>query len=657
LDAASLLATGPRWLAAAVLIGLTVIAYLPALRGGFVWDDDTSLSRFVKSADGLRLFWLTTRTPDYWPVTSTTFWVEWRLWGMNPLGYHVTNLALHVAAVLLLWAVLRRLRIPGAFLAALLFAVHPVNVQTVAWITQRKGLMAMLFYLLSIYFFVRWSAATSPRLLPAGVEPARRGHPVPPRPLAGGENGRPLWYGLSLLAFALAMLSKGSVAILPLVLLGIIAWRRRIGFPDILRTAPFFLVAGILALVDIWFQRHNLAAGEVVRHASGMGRLLGAGEVVWFYLGKALLPVNLTFFYPLWHIRPESVLWWLPLLGAVGLTSLLWYKASLNSPSSVIPSGARNPAAAANEIPRSARNDRIDGPEIWRGALFAWGYFCVALIPVMGFTDVYFMKFSLVEDHYQHLALIGVTTLAAAFWTRWWARSASLAGVAAALVVGLFVGLTWHQCLMYRDAATLLETTLQGNPDSALAHNDLGVIFAEAGRLPDAQAQFAEALRLDPNYADAQRNVGLTLAREGRWLEALPHYGEALRLNVSSAETHDDFGNALLWLGKPADAALHFQQAIQLDPTDAEAQCNLGIALARLGRLADAIPHYAAALQLEPNNAAIHANFANVLRQAGQLRAAMVQYEEVLRIRPGDPQVQADLAGARAELLAPAGNP
>jgi protein O-mannosyl-transferase len=641
----------PRWLAAAVLIGLTVIAYWPALNGGFVWDDDTSLNRFVKSADGLRQFWLTTQTPDYWPVTSTTFWFEWRLWGTDPLGYHVTNLALHLVECLLLWAILRRLRIPGAYLAALLFAVHPVNVQSVAWITQRKGLMAMLFYLASIYAFVRWNASTPTRLPRDGVEPARRGRRAPPtsRPLDGAEGGGRVWYAFSLLAFALAMLSKGSVAILPVVLLGILSWRRRIGVKDIIPLVPFLLVAGILALVDVWFQKHNLATGEIIRNAGWTTRLLGAGAVVWFYLLKALVPVHLVFFYPLWHIEPGRFLWWVPMLAVVGLSLFLWRKARLRPQRGY---DAANPALAREDS--VAAVGRIG---IWRAALFAWVYFCVALIPVMGFTDVYFMKFSLVEDHYQHLALIGVVVLTGALWAQWQARSARAADIVAIVVVALLAGLTWRQGLRYHDAETLLETSLRENPDSALGRNNLGVIYAEAHRLPDAMAEFTEALRLDPTYADAQRNAGLTLARQGHWAEAIPYYQEALRLNPSSADTQDDLGNVLLWLNRPAEAIPHFEQAVRLNPVDIEALGNLAIALDRTGRPTEAIERYGEALRVAPANAVVHVNLAYVLMETGRVPEAVVQFEQAVRLRPDDARLRSALDQARGMLPAPSRYP
>jgi hypothetical protein len=289
-----------------VVIGLAV--YLPSLRNGFVWDDDSFLTKnaLIKAPDGLARFWFSTQATDYWPVTSTSLWLEWRLWGMHAAGYHATNLALHLAEALLLWSILRRMRVPGAYLAALLFAVHPVNVESVAWIAQRKNLVAMLFYLLAIFGFLR-SGWISP-----------------------GARKWGLAYVLSLLAFLLALLSKGSVAPLPFVLLGLIAWQRRPRGSDLVGLAPFFGISATLVAVNVWFQTHG--THEIIRQADGIQRLLGAAAAVWFYLWKALIPVDLIFVYPQWHISASDWRWWGPLMAAMALTLWLGAKARLGSP-------------------------------------------------------------------------------------------------------------------------------------------------------------------------------------------------------------------------------------------------------------------------------------------------------------------------------------
>ena len=286
-----------------LIAAIAFVAYYPSLSGGFIWDDRLYLTEceLIKAPDGLYRFWFTTDPIDYWPVSNSSLWFEWRLWGMNPAGYRVTNLVLHVCVALLIWAVLNKLAIPGAFLAALLFVVHPVNVESVAWIAQRKGLLAMVFLLLSILWYLRADAerrtTDEEREKTASIS---------------------FYYWLSLAAFLLALLSKGSVALLPIVLLGTVWWvRRTITLADVLAMIPFFAVAAVLTVVNIWFQKQHAGAG--IRFAGFDERLAGAGATVWFYLSKALLPIDLVFVYPLWKIHTADALWWLPLCAAVGV--------------------------------------------------------------------------------------------------------------------------------------------------------------------------------------------------------------------------------------------------------------------------------------------------------------------------------------------------
>lgn len=646
----------PAW-AVAVILAVVFAAYAPVFRNGFVWDDDSSLTanRFIQDNGGFRQIWLTTRTPDYWPVTSTALWLEWRLWGANPLGYHVASVLVHAMAAVLFWMILTGMGVPGAFLAALIFAVHPVNVESVAWITQLKNLLAMLFFLASIYCFLR----------------SRSG----------------LFYALSLVAFILAMLSKGSAAPLPLVLLGLSAWDHRPTAGDMLRLVPFAVVAAALAAVDVWFQRHG--TGEAIRHASLAERLLGAGAVPWFYLGKAVAPVGLLFVYPQWVIRPSSFGWWLPLAAGAGAT-----------------------AALLRAGPRG------------RPVLAAWGYFCAMLLPVMGFSDVYFMRFSLVADHYQYFAMVGVIALAAAGWTRFsdrwqWGqasdtdaprRHTNFRGLTPyltrdlipCLVVCVLGILTWRQCLLYRDSETLFRATLQGNsgcwmadtnlgslladqghpaeaagyferalalnpdlpqahldlgtvlramgrreealvhfetalrlsPESPGAHFDVGIGLADARRLPEAVVRFERALELRPDYPEAENALGNALRQLGRTPEAATHLEKAIRLRPAFPEAENNLGLALAQQGRISEAIVHFERASRLGPAYLEAENNLGIALAQQGRISEAIVHFDKMVQLRPDNAQFHFNLANALAQAGRIPEATYHYEEVLRIDP-----------------------
>ena len=462
--------------ACAAMIAIVALwAYLPSLSGDYVLDDDVLLTnnRLVHASDGLYRMWFTTEPTDYWPLTSSTFWLEWRLFGPNPTGYHVVNLLLHIAACLLLWRILDRLAIPGGFWAALLFAVHPVNVESVAWIAQRKNTLAMLFYLLSVLWYLRADEQT---------------------------KSWNRWYWLSLAAFLLAMLSKGSVAILPLVLLLLTWWRRPLTKTDLVRTAPFFLLAGVLTLVNIWFQTHG--AANPTRDASLLDRLLGAAGVVWFYLAKSLLPIRLSFVYPQWHVSAADWHWWLPLVGAVTVTFLLWKNRT----------------------------------QLWaRSLLFAWLYFCIALIPVMGFTDVGYMKYSLVADHYQHIALIAVVSLLAAGWEFGLARlrgpmHRTWSLLAPGLVVVFGIQCHW-QNQIYHSPIELYASTLQLNPDSWLAHYNLALALAQSGSLEEAVDHYRAAADLKPDSKEIQNNFGQTLVESGQPSAAIEHFDAAIKID------------------------------------------------------------------------------------------------------------------------------
>ena len=569
-----------------LLVGLAALAYAPALRGGFVFDDDNLVTRnpLVQAPDGLVRIWFSSEPVDYWPMTLSSFWAEWHLWGGAPTGYHIDNLLLHGADALLLWLVLRRLKVPGAYWAALLFAVHPVNVQSVAWIAQRKNTLSLLFFLLSILGFLRtkWG---------------------------GAERASASAYVLSLGAFLLAMLSKGSVAVLPLVLLGLVAWRRRLRAADFLAAIPYLVVAVVFTLVNIQFQNHGVTGP--IRTAGVAERLLDAGAVIWFYLAKALVPTGLTFIYPLWQVAPSNPLWCLPLLAALALTAWLAVKGGI----------------LAREPPPDHR---------WRAAAFAWGYFCVALIPVMGLTDIYFMKYSLVADHYQYLAVIGVVALAAGLWFRGGegGRRPVRTGVAAGVVLLLTV-LTWRQAGMYRDAETLYRTTLERNPACWLAHNNLGIVEVDSGRSAAARADFQQALALNPDYAEAHFNLGLILRRDpGGLPAAADHFARAVQLSPRYADAHYYLANSLGDLGRTGEAITQYEQAIRWRPNFPDAELNLGSTLAQAGRVPEALPHFEAAVRLNPRSAQAQLNFAFALREVGRVQEGQAHYQEAVRLDP-----------------------
>jgi tetratricopeptide (TPR) repeat protein len=634
----------PRWQTIggiAIIVGLVLFIYWPALRGGFVWDDEplTTGSDLLKSPSALFRIWFTWDPIDYWPVTYSAFWLETRLFGTNTIGYHVVNIVLHCCNAILVWAVLRRLAIPGAFFAGLLFAVHPVNVESVAWIAQLKNTLSMFFFLLAALCYLK---IEMPGL------PADRLYVV----------GQGRWYWLSLAFFTAAMLSKGSVVVLPALLLLVIWWRREITRWDICRLAPFFVIGAALTLVNVWFQKHG--ADVTVRNVSALERLLGAAGAIWFYLWKAVLPINLNFVYSQWTIRASDIRWWLPLAAAIVVSVVLWLR-------------RKSP--------------------VGRALLLAWGFFCVALVPVMGFVDVIFMQYSLVADHYQYIAIIAIVALAAAagmsIWNSRQSRGAKQALAAmAVLIVGIFTGLSFVQAHDYRDATTLYQNILARNPECWMAYNNLAVEMDSRNKVAEAIGYYQKGLELNPNDTEAENNLGSALVRTGQVQEALPHLKKSIELTPRSAAAHFNLGSALARLRQkneavheyeiardlaPNDSAAHnnlahgfcsigmmeegiaeFRKALALDPQLADAENDLGSALVQVGKSQEAIQHFERALAINPHFGSAQSNWGVALLNLGQLDQAIAHFQEATRVQPNYLDAYMNLAQVFAQTNRPA---
>jgi Flp pilus assembly protein TadD len=537
------------------LFAATVLAYLPAMRGGFVWDDDAHVTRpELRSLSGLREIWFRLgATQQYYPVAHSAFWLEHHFWGDATLGYHLLNVLLHALAACLFGLVLRRLSIPGAWLAAGIFALHPVCVESAAWISEQKNTVSAVLYLAAALAYLRF-------------ERIRMGR----------------WYAVASALFALAVLAKSVTATLPAALLLVLGWRRgRLDWRrDVRPLVPWFLFAAAAGSFTAWVERRFVGAQGSDYALSLPDRCVLAGRAVMFYLGKLAWPARLTFVYPHWDIRASDPVAWLPLAAVLLVTIGLW---------------------------RFRR----------RGVLAGWLFFIGTLFPALGFIDVYPFRYSYVADHFQYLASLGIIALAAGGLTLLGSRLAPVARRAGSLALLALLGvLTFGQCRIYADSDTLYRATIALNPTCWLAYGNLGTSYLDEGRLPEAEAMLTRAVELKPD-ADSHYNLANVLRAEGRVREAIPHYEEALRLRPDYAEAHDNLGAVLGGLGDLAGAADHFREAIRLDPGNPRAHYNLGIVLRGLGRLPEAIVQFRQALQLRPDYPEASRYLGMSLRESG----------------------------------------
>jgi protein O-mannosyl-transferase len=586
----------PRWLPPLALLVLTLVAYLPALGAGFVWDDNdyVTANATLRSLGGLARIWLQPgAVPQYYPLTFTTLWLDFQIGGLEPFGYHLVNVLLHAANAILAWRILVRLGVPGAWLAGALFAVHPVHVESVAWVTERKNVLSGAFYLGAMLAYLRFAGI--------GAEGGRR-------PAVGRGGGSLSAYALALVLFLGGLLAKTVVCTLPVALLLLLWWKRgRIVARDLALVAPFFALGVALALVTVSMERGHVGAVGSDWDLSFVDRCLIAGRAVWFYLGKLVWPLDLVFIYPRWTIDAGAP--WQYVFPAAG---------------ALFPGPLFSLCGGVGARP-----------------LVAVLFFVATLGPALGFVNVFPMRYSFVADHFQYLASLGPIALAAG--TALWAakrlggsgsRARTVGVVLASTVIAALALLTARQSLGYRDLRTLWEDTLAKNPGAWMAHNNLGLLDFEAGRLDAAMAHYRAAIAVKPDDAFARNNLGRALATEGRLDDAIVEFREAVRVEPGHAEAWSNLGNALAAQGRYEDAIVAYVHAVEARPRYADARSNLGNVLLLTGRTADAIAAYESAIALDPEFADVRYNLGVALAGEGRLGEAEIQLVESIRIRP-----------------------
>lgn len=503
--------SGRRSIAGLAILLATVASYLPAMRGKFIWDDDAYVSQNaqLRTPGGLERIWTDPgSTPQYYPVVHTTFWIEYRIWGASPAGYHAVNIVLHALSAMLLMGVLLRLGFPAAELTAFLFALHPVHVESVAWITERKNVLSAVFYLASLSIALRY-------FLPADRRAAKG------------------WLlAAAFLLFLLALLSKSVTATLPVVILLILYWKRgRVSAGAALTLLPFLAVGAASGLFTAHLEKTHVGAEGMAWSWSWIERFLIAGRALWFYVGKIVWPANLTFIYPRWHVS-QSVWWQFLFPLAAATTFLALWKAR---------------------------------EKIGRGPLVASLCFAATLLPALGFFAVYPMRYSFVADHFQYLASIPILALVAFVLHSAIGRAGSRVArttLPAAIVLVLGI-LTWHQCGMYRDEETLWRETIRRNPRSSMAENNLGALLLREGRGEEGGEHVRRAIELDPRNYEALASMGHLFSDRGMIPEAIESYEASLAIQPTYGLAAYNLGNVYRIQGEPGMAIEMYRRAIE----------------------------------------------------------------------------------------------
>jgi protein O-mannosyl-transferase len=561
-----------------LLLAVMLIAYKPALNGLPVWDDELHITPpELRSVNGLTKIWLHPRgTVQYFPLAHTVFWLEAELWGDSPLYYHLTNILLHFFSALILVKILRKLRIPGSWLAAGIFALHPVMVESVAWITELKNTLSGVFFLSAVLKYLTFS-----------------------------ETGKKRFYISSLVLFILGLLSKTGLAPFPLAMMAVIWWKRGnlLWKRDIVPLLLFFLVSILSGLLTIYVERTFIGTKGPGYEFLPAERCLIAGRALWFYICKIFLPINLMISYPRWVV--STTVWWQYLFPAAAIIfgCILWIK----------------------------RN-------VWRASAAVFFYFTAMILPYLGFFSLFAFRYSFVADHYQYLASIGPIVMTAVLIDK--AAGSVKGGrflikSSVTVILLLTLGmLSWKQSSMYSDAETLYRTTIAKNTNCWMAYNNLGLLLANSGRTSEAIACYLKAIELNRNYAEPHNNLGLLLTSMGKTDEAIVHYAKALEINPGYGGAHFNLGLTLAGIGRNDEAFAQYSIALGINPDHAKAHNNLGLLLAKIGRNYEAIVHYRKALEINPNSAETHYNAAILFVNINRADEAMSHLLKALEINP-----------------------
>ncbi|ABW67079.1 tetratricopeptide repeat protein [Desulfosudis oleivorans] len=597
-----------RLLQATALVVLVLAVYQPSLHNGFIWDDDAYVHQnlTLTSLDGLKRIWLSrSATPQYYPMVFSSFWVEYQIFGPEPMVFHLTNMMLHGINAILVWLILMRLGLPWAWLAAAVFALHPVNVESVAWISERKNVLSGLFALSSLLLLVRLYLTDTDKTVQTPPSPKKNAYAL---------------YGASFFLFILALLSKSVTCMMPVVFLVLVWWKRgKTPLGTIGATVPFF-IAGIVAGINTSLvEKLHVGAQGADWEFNLLERMLIAGRALWFYAYKLIWPSEIMFTYPRWEI--DSTAGWQYLFPAavILLFAILF--------------------AAKNRV--------------GRGPVAGVAIFAVTLFPALGFISYFPMLFSFVADHFQYLATIALITLVIQGLHRMTStgrrRARTLAmGFCTLTLLALGVR-TWQEQDKYKNLQALWEDTIRKNPDCYLALNNLGcVLMSQPDKLGQAYDIFAATLKMGLDYPETRFNLARTLFYKGDHEAAIRYYTDLLENSPEISpkllvDVHYDMAMILVHRDQIEAAETHLRAALELKPFFPEGYNDLGVLLRRAEQFDKAIDAFSEALAMKPDYAEARYNLAQVLYDSGQAEKAMVHYNFLVHDETTGPDLLASI--------------
>jgi protein O-mannosyl-transferase len=586
------------------LIVVVMTLYSRSMHYGYNWDDADNVTHnaAIKTTEGLINIWIKPGTTyQYYPIVFTSFWAEYNILGLNPHFSHFINALLHGLNSLLLWLILRRLSMPGAWTAALIFALHPVHVESVAWITERKNVLSGFFYLSSILTYLYFMTfANRFQYFPSTSQSNFA--------LQNKNKLQIRFYLISLCLFCFALLSKTTTCILPAVILILLWWKnKRIGWFDIKSIFPFFLLSTIFSLNTIVMEK-NLGAQGIEWSNTFTEKCLIAGRAIWFYAGKLIWPQNICFMYPKWQIDTGDWQQYLYPFFIICVIIFLWI----------------------------ARN------QFGKGPLASVLIFCGTLFPALGFFNVFFHRYSYVQDHFQYLASMALIALFAAtlssIFNKLKIQKLYSFCIVHFLIIAILGTLVWTEQYKYKDEETLYHDTLAKNPNAALAHNNLGKILYTKGSETEAMEHYTKALTIKPDFAETYYNIGIILGNNGKFDEAIRYYRKALQIIPYYAKAYNNIGVILMKQGNTDRAISQYRMALNINHQFAETHNNLAAALEKKGDIQGAIKHYTKAISINPNHADAHNNLGTVLAKQNRSLTAINHFLKALKIKPDFPE-------------------